>query len=480
MNWYYVDESGQVVGPTPESSLRELKRGGELTGASKVCREGTEDWIRLEEALGGTTGGASPSPSTIKFSCTHCGQHIAAETSDAGLSTQCPKCGGFIAVPDAGTKHQAGETQHAGNRVKLIKIGVASVATLLLVVTVFLIAKRFQHGDAGSAEHVGSVQADPERVFQNRGSNKADVLGLTGGMSKKEAESALNGQELYPVSINPAHSTSPIPGFLAFGFKPGDSFPLPHVSEITLFFLKDRLQAVRYTFERKDCAIIMYEGEGECSLCKTKHRFIHVEDDAPLGRRQSYDRSDLVSDIREAIQGSFDLIKNTELYCDSQRYPDRRYRERMLSTVPSEELFPDYTTGWGIPRGGSYEVDFDDYVGVDGIDHVRPIFNAASTEVFVRFEHALSNRNAILQDLAIELNRPSMVRVDRSTKEGFYLQFSFRHTYRESLDAGLELSARESMKQEAVAEESRRHAAEEELEKERAETERVEKLKEGF
>lgn len=35
----------------------------------------------------------------IKFICAHCVQHIAAESSDAGKSAQCPTCGGDIVVP---------------------------------------------------------------------------------------------------------------------------------------------------------------------------------------------------------------------------------------------------------------------------------------------------------------------------------------------------------------------------------------------
>lgn len=101
MNWYYLSESGEVVGPISEETLKELNDAGSLTEASLVCREGTEEWIGLAESLG--TG---PSPSvggeSFKFKCPHCDQLISAEPAQIGLSLQCPACGGEMVVPATG------------------------------------------------------------------------------------------------------------------------------------------------------------------------------------------------------------------------------------------------------------------------------------------------------------------------------------------------------------------------------------------
>jgi hypothetical protein len=52
MNWYYRNESGEVVGPISEETLKELNATGALKVETQVCREGTQEWISLAEALG--------------------------------------------------------------------------------------------------------------------------------------------------------------------------------------------------------------------------------------------------------------------------------------------------------------------------------------------------------------------------------------------------------------------------------------------
>jgi hypothetical protein len=64
MNWYYLNEAGEVVGPLSEETLRELHAIGRLAATTQVCREGSEDWISLAQALGTFTanpaGGGEP------------------------------------------------------------------------------------------------------------------------------------------------------------------------------------------------------------------------------------------------------------------------------------------------------------------------------------------------------------------------------------------------------------------------------------
>jgi hypothetical protein len=52
MNWYYLNEAGEVVGPVSESTLAEMRSINLLAESTLVCREGTEDWISLAELLG--------------------------------------------------------------------------------------------------------------------------------------------------------------------------------------------------------------------------------------------------------------------------------------------------------------------------------------------------------------------------------------------------------------------------------------------
>jgi len=70
MSWYYLNESGEVVGPVSEQALKELNVAGSLTEASLVCREGTEDWTSLAEDFEARSQNPQP---------------ISAEESDLGM-----------------------------------------------------------------------------------------------------------------------------------------------------------------------------------------------------------------------------------------------------------------------------------------------------------------------------------------------------------------------------------------------------------
>jgi RsiW-degrading membrane proteinase PrsW (M82 family) len=64
MNWYYLNDASEVVGPLSEETLRELHAIGRLAATTKVCREGSEDWTILAEALGTFTATPPPPPPT--------------------------------------------------------------------------------------------------------------------------------------------------------------------------------------------------------------------------------------------------------------------------------------------------------------------------------------------------------------------------------------------------------------------------------
>lgn len=51
MKWYYLAETREVAGPVTEEALREMLDSGSLSETSQICREGTEGWIELKDAL---------------------------------------------------------------------------------------------------------------------------------------------------------------------------------------------------------------------------------------------------------------------------------------------------------------------------------------------------------------------------------------------------------------------------------------------
>lgn len=52
MNWYYLNEASEVVGPLSQSSLEDMANCGALADTTLVCKHGTESWITLAECLG--------------------------------------------------------------------------------------------------------------------------------------------------------------------------------------------------------------------------------------------------------------------------------------------------------------------------------------------------------------------------------------------------------------------------------------------
>jgi hypothetical protein len=46
-NWYY-SQNGKVIGPIDEQDMRQWVKERSISPAQLVCREGTEDWQRLD------------------------------------------------------------------------------------------------------------------------------------------------------------------------------------------------------------------------------------------------------------------------------------------------------------------------------------------------------------------------------------------------------------------------------------------------
>jgi len=65
MNWYYLNDAGEVAGPVSDSTLAELRSINRLADNAQVCREGSEDWISLAEALGTAMINPAGSPEAV-------------------------------------------------------------------------------------------------------------------------------------------------------------------------------------------------------------------------------------------------------------------------------------------------------------------------------------------------------------------------------------------------------------------------------
>ena len=103
MRWFY-QEDGRVIGPLSETALRELHQCGTLSSTTLIRREDSEGWVRLDVLLDTecdtlSSPSRSPEPELRKFHCIHCGQKVAIEASQAGMTVRCPACSGDILIP---------------------------------------------------------------------------------------------------------------------------------------------------------------------------------------------------------------------------------------------------------------------------------------------------------------------------------------------------------------------------------------------
>jgi hypothetical protein len=51
MNWYYLDQSGEVRGPVSEQAVRELIAAGAFTESTPICLEGSQEWTTFAAAF---------------------------------------------------------------------------------------------------------------------------------------------------------------------------------------------------------------------------------------------------------------------------------------------------------------------------------------------------------------------------------------------------------------------------------------------
>jgi TPR repeat protein len=98
MKWFYLSENNEVIGPASETALKQLKACGVIKSETRICREGTEDWITSDEM---PDSAMTPADMTelFKFNCPHCSQHIEAAKEDAGKQAECTTCGLALLVP---------------------------------------------------------------------------------------------------------------------------------------------------------------------------------------------------------------------------------------------------------------------------------------------------------------------------------------------------------------------------------------------
>jgi hypothetical protein len=98
MNWYYLDNLGEVRGPVSEQAVRELKAAGVLSESTQICQQGSQEWTTVD-AVFEQDRHVDSSSEGIKFNCCECSQKIVAAAACSGQVMQCPNCKEEISVP---------------------------------------------------------------------------------------------------------------------------------------------------------------------------------------------------------------------------------------------------------------------------------------------------------------------------------------------------------------------------------------------
>lgn len=50
MNWYYLNSNNEAIGPVSTATLQELRAVGAMTADTRICKEGTEEWLPFDQA----------------------------------------------------------------------------------------------------------------------------------------------------------------------------------------------------------------------------------------------------------------------------------------------------------------------------------------------------------------------------------------------------------------------------------------------
>jgi TPR repeat protein/DNA-directed RNA polymerase subunit RPC12/RpoP len=137
MKWYYLSEENEVIGPVSETALSQLKACGEIKNETRICREGTEDWITSVE-IPDPVMATADMPELFKFNCPHCSQHIEVEASHVGMEAQCPACGGTLLVPKFSASNYGEIKLIKHTRHKPLILSVLGLAGLLAIGIFFL------------------------------------------------------------------------------------------------------------------------------------------------------------------------------------------------------------------------------------------------------------------------------------------------------------------------------------------------------
>ena len=176
MNWFYFNEAGEVVGPLSEETLRELHAIGRLAATTQVCREGSEDWISLAEALGTFTATpAGGGESVVTSAAPTVINTLPQSHRTPGSQPTVQHAARQVRFRGGGTTRQATPPRSTGKKWALILGAIGGLAAVI-VGFVFVTSKHARNEGASSPDPFGPkmIRGGDDRPGSNTSSEKPE------------------------------------------------------------------------------------------------------------------------------------------------------------------------------------------------------------------------------------------------------------------------------------------------------------------
>ena len=162
MNWFYLNEAGEVVGPLSEETLRELHAIGRLAATTQVCREGSEDWITLAGALGTFTANPAGAGEPVVPSVARTVINTLPQSHQTpGSPPTVQHAARQVRFQGGGTTRQATPPRSTGKKWALILGAIGGLAAVIVGI-IFVTSKHDRNGGASSPGPVSEKQAPRE------------------------------------------------------------------------------------------------------------------------------------------------------------------------------------------------------------------------------------------------------------------------------------------------------------------------------
>ena len=237
MNWFYFNEAGEVVGPLSEETLRELHAIGRLAATTQVCREGSEDWISLAEALGTFTATpAGGGESVVTSAAPTVINTLPQSHRTPGSQPTVQHAARQVRFQGGGTIRQATPPQSTGKKWALILGAIGVFAAV--VAFVFLSKPKRSSPDLVStqqseAEQKKSTQDVPLTKVPEKKEEPSDARGKDLANKQRETPEAKTDSEKYLIKLEPARKGAvleteiegrPVNGYYIY-FRKGEAKP---------------------------------------------------------------------------------------------------------------------------------------------------------------------------------------------------------------------------------------------------------------